>query len=114
MVFPAYLGKIISRIKVGRRPPKIEVALIGTPEDVLIFQATRTERIELWGFGLEFSLLISERNIKELLEIIVLSVEGILHVMVEGRHSTYYGCGGREHTGKDVPYTFQMTSLRIR
>lgn len=71
--------------------------LLNTSDEREILQATEIQQLNWWGFGLELFLLISEEDIKELLESINLTGEKKLHLIVEGRPPTCYVGGRKGH-----------------
>lgn len=71
----------------------VAVVLTEISENVQIIRVTRTQQVNLWRYGLKMLLQITEKDLKELPEIIELPDKMRLTIRVEGKPPTSYGCG---------------------
>lgn len=97
-LMPTYFGKRIAWLRIGKIPLEIEEWLTAEiKESVEIIQAARTQQLNWWGYSLELLLHITEKGLKELLEVNELPEEIELNIVVEGKPLTCYGCNQKRH-----------------
>lgn len=76
-------------------------------KSVKIVQVSRTQQLNWWGFSLELSMVITEEDLRKLLDTIELPKGKKLNIIIEGRPPRCFVCRQRGHVMKKSPLIIQ-------
>lgn len=78
----------------------VTVILLRTADDVQLVQPIKIQQPYWWGYGLELFYQIMEKDLRQLLEDVVLPEEICLNVVIERMSPTCFECELRGHIKK--------------